>query len=159
MSTEQPIYSKDLAGVIIGDTTISDVNGEIGLLSYRGIDINDMVGVPFLHVVWMILFGDWPNKQEKSKLKAFMCKHSRLTHSEIDLLQHVSRDLHPMLMLQGLVPLLTLPEGETLEIGPDAEQGLFLAAKISALIAAHYRLGQSKVILAPVPGNCFMRTF
>tara|TARA_R110002072_G_scaffold4764_5_gene33301 strand:+ start:22494 stop:23630 length:1137 start_codon:yes stop_codon:yes gene_type:complete len=159
MSTEQPIYSKDLAGVIIGDTTISDVNGEIGLLSYRGIDINDMVGVPFLHVVWMILFGDWPNKQEKSKLKAFMCKHSRLTHSEIDLLQHVSRDLHPMLMLQGLVPLLTLPAGETLEIGPDAEQGLFLAAKISALIAAHYRLGQSKVILAPVPGKLFHENF
>ena len=154
MSTEQPIYSKDLAGVILGETAISDVQGEIGLLSYRGMDINDMVGVPFLHVVWMVLFGDWPNKQQKSKLKAFMCKHSRLRHAEIDLLQQVSRDLHPMLMLQGLVPLLTLPKEETLEVGADAEHGLFLAAKISALIAAHHRLGQSKVVLAPVPGNC-----
>ena len=30
MSTEAAIYSKDLAGVIVGDTAISDVQGEIG---------------------------------------------------------------------------------------------------------------------------------
>ena len=41
----------------------------------------------------------------------------QLSHAEIDLLTQVSRDLHPMLMLQGLVPLLTLPEEETLEMG------------------------------------------
>ena len=47
MPSEEPIFSTDLAGIIVGETTISDVQGEIGLLSYRGIDINDMVGVPF----------------------------------------------------------------------------------------------------------------
>ena len=159
MTTEQTVYSNDLAGVVVGETAISDVDGEKGLLSYRGIDINDLVGVPYLHVVWMVLFGDWPNEQEKSRLKAFMCKHSRLTHSEIDLLQQVSRDLHPMLMLQGLVPLLQLPEEQLLGKGEDAEHGLFLAAKISGLIAAHYRLGQSKVILPPTPGKLFHENF
>jgi citrate synthase len=135
------------------------VQGDIGLLSYRGIDVNDMVGVPFLHVVWMVLFGDWPNEQEKSRLKAFMCLHTRLTYTEIDLLQHVSRDLHPMLMLQGMVPLLKLPEEQTLDIDQDAEQGLFLAAKISALVAAHHRLAQSKAILPPIPGRLFHENF
>ncbi len=159
MTTEQTVYSNDLAGVVVGETAISDVDGEKGLLSYRGIDINDLVGVPYLHVVWMVLFGDWPDEQEKSRLKAFMCKHSRLTHSEIDLLQQVSRDLHPMLMLQGLVPLLQLPEEQLLGKGEDAEHGLFLAAKISGLIAAHYRLGQSKVILPPTPGKLFHENF
>ena len=159
MPEDQTVYSNDLAGVVVGDTAISDVQGEIGLLSYRGIDINDMIGVPYLHVVWMVLFGDWPNEQEKSRLKAFMCLHTRLTYTEIDLLQHVSRDLHPMLMLQGLVPLLKLPEEQTLEIDQDAEQGLFLAAKISALVAAHHRLAQSKAILPPIPGRLFHENF
>ena len=159
MTTEQTVFSNDLAGIVVGETAISDVQGDIGLLSYRGIDVNDLVGVPFLHVVWMVLFGDWPNEQEKSRLKAFMCLHMRLTYTEIDLLQHVSRDLHPMLMLQGLLPLLKLPEEQTLEIGQDAEQGLFLAAKISALVAAHHRLAQSKVILPPVPGRLFHENF
>lgn len=159
MTTEGSFYSNDLAGVVVGETAISDVQGEIGLLSYRGIDINNLVGVPFLHVVWMVLFGDWPSEQEKSHLKAFMCRHSRLTHSEIELLQQVPRELHPMLMLQGLIPLLSPPGQETLGIGRDAEHGLFLAAKITGLIAAHYRLSQSKVILAPVPGLLFHENF
>ena len=64
-----------------------------------------------------------------------------------------------MLMLQGLVPLLTLPEEENLEVGQDAEHGLFLAAKMSALITAHYRLSQNKVILQPVPGKLFHENF
>jgi citrate synthase len=44
-------------------------------------------------------------------------------------------------------------------MGEDAEHGLFLAAKISGLIAAHYRLGQSKVILPPTPGKLFHENF
>ena len=159
MTAEQPVYSDDLAGIVVGDTAISDVQGERGLLSYRGIDINDLVGVPFLHVVWMVLFGDWPEKQEMSRLKTFMCRHTRLSHDEIELLRRVPRDLHPMLMLQGLVPLLSLPDEQAMDMERDAEHGLFLAAKITALIAAHYRLSQSKVVLAPIPGRLFHENF
>ena len=159
MTSESTVYSSDLAGIVVGDTAISDVQGEQGLLSYRGIDINDLVGVPFLHVVWMVLFGDRHEAQEMSRLKTFMCRHSRLSHAEIELLRHVPRDLHPMLMLQGLVPLLQLPEQQAMDMERDAEHGLFLAAKITALIAAHYRLGQSKVVLAPTPGRLFHENF
>lgn len=153
MSEAQTVYSHDLAGVVVGETAISDVQGEIGLLSYRGIDINELVGVPYLHVVWLTLFGEWPTEQEKSRLKSFICQHARLTHAEQDLLGQVSRDLHPMLMLQGMVPLLQMPEEETLGKGLDAEQGLFIAAKMSSFIAAHYRLSQNKVILHPIAGK------
>ena len=159
MSTQEPIFSTDLAGITVGETAISDVQGEIGLLSYRGIDINELVEGPFLHVMWMVLFGEMPDAQQQSRLKTFMCRHSKLSHAEIDLLKHIPRDLHPMLMLQGLVPLLTLPEELRLDVEPDAEHGLFLAAKISALVAAHYRLSQNKVILAPEPGKLFHENF
>tara|TARA_R110001599_G_scaffold353459_2_gene592780 strand:- start:31066 stop:32202 length:1137 start_codon:yes stop_codon:yes gene_type:complete len=159
MTSEQAIYSNDLAGIVVGDTAISDVQGEQGLLSYRGHDINELVDVPFLHVVWMVLFGDWPEEQEMSRLKTFMCRHTRLSHDEIELLRRVPRDLHPMLMLQGLVPLLSLPDEQAMEMERNAEHGLFLAAKITALIAAHYRLSQSKVVLAPTPGRLFHENF
>ena len=153
MSDTQAVFSSDLAGVVVGETAISDVQGEAGVLSYRGIDINDLVGVPFLHVAWLVVFGDWPTEQEKSRLKSFMCRHATLTHAEQSLLASVSRDLHPMLMLQGIVPLLEMPQDELLGKGTDAEHGLFIAAKISSLIAAHYRMGQDKVILNPTPGK------
>jgi citrate synthase len=159
MTSEQTIYSNDLAGIVVGDTAISDVKGEQGLLSYRGHDINTLVDVPFLHVVWMVLFGERHQAQEMTRLKTFMCRHTRLSHDEIELLRRVPRDLHPMLMLQGLVPLLSLPDDQAMEMELNAERGLFLAAKMTALIAAHYRLSQSKVVLAPTPGRLFHENF
>ncbi len=105
MSNTQSVSSFDLAGVIVGETTISDVQGDVGLLSYRGIDINDLVGVPFLHVAWLVLFGDWPSEREKSQLKSFVCQHAHLSHDEQNLLAQIPRATHPMLMLQGMVPM------------------------------------------------------
>lgn len=157
--SDEAFFSNDLAGVIVGETEISDVQGDTGRLSYRGIDINDMVNTPFLHVVWIVLFGQLPDEQEKRLLKTFMCRHMELTHEETSLLQQVSRDLHPMLMLQGMVPLLQPPADNTLNIDPDAEHGLFIGAKIAALIAAHYRLGQSKPVLPPVAGKLYHENF
>ena len=156
---EAPAYAPDLAGIVVGETAISDVQGDVGLLTYRGIDIADLVDVPFLHVVWLVLFGDWPTSQEKNRLVAFMTQHSRLSFSEIALLQQISRDLHPMLMLQGVLPLVELPGDTSMDLDADAEHGLFLAAKIPALVAAHYRLGHSKAPLPPTPGKKFHENF
>ena len=159
MTSEAPVYSADLAGIIVGDTAISNVQGEQGILSYRGLDINELVAMPFLHVVWLVLFGERHNTQQMSRLKTFMCKHSRLTHDEIELLRRVPPDLHPMLMLQGMVPLLQVPQKQAMDMELDAERGLFIAAKITALIAAHHRLAQKKVVLAPTPGLLFHENF
>jgi citrate synthase len=159
MTSEEPVYSLDLAGIVVGDTAISDVQGEQGILSYRGLDINELVAMPFLHVVWLVLFGERHTTQQMSRLKTFMCKHSGLTHDEIELLRRVPRDLHPMLMLQGMVPLLQFPQKQAMDMEPDAEHGLFIAAKITALIAAHHRLSQNKVVLAPTPGLLFHENF
>ena len=159
MSKAETVFSSDLAGVVVGETAISDVRGDEGVLSYRGYDINELVGKPFLHVAWLVMFGDWPMAQDKSRLVAFMTRHNRLSFEEIDLLQHISRDLHPMLMLQGVLPMLSPPEELALDVGEDAEHGLFLAAKIPALLAAHYRLGHSKVPLPPRPGRLFHDNF
>ena len=159
MSNAETVFSSDLAGVIVGETAISDVRGDEGVLSYRGYDINELIGKPFLHVAWLVMFGDWPTAEDKRRLVAFMTRHSRLSFEETDLLQHISRDLHPMLMLQGVLPMLSPPEEHALDVGEDAEHGLFLAAKIPALLAAHYRLGHSKVPLPPRPGRLFHDNF
>ncbi|MEM1112231.1 MAG: citrate/2-methylcitrate synthase [Pseudomonadota bacterium] len=160
MSVAQTIYSNDLAGVVVGDTAISDVQGEAGLLSYRGIDINELVGKPYAHVAWLVIFGRWPTEQEQAQLFAFNGLHSRLSQDEIELLRQIPRDLHPMLMLQGTLPMLRIPTTQTLRpLSIEAEQGLFLAIKMPALIAAHHRLGKGKEPLAPRPGKHYHHNF
>ena len=159
MSEEQTVFSADLAGIVVGETAISDVDGEAGLLSYRGIDIAELTDKPFLQVVWMVLFGAWPSEQEEDQLAGFMAQHSQLSASEIALLEQIPRDLHPMLMLQGMMPLLTLPHATTMNLELDAERGLTMAAKIPALIAGHYRLGHNRGLVSPVPDVSFHESF
>ncbi|MFT5711142.1 MAG: citrate synthase [Halioglobus sp.] len=159
MSQTETVFSKDLSAVVVGETAISDVQGNIGLLSYRGIDVTELANKPFLQVVWLVLFGQWPDAAQENQLAQFMSSNSELSSSEIELLKKIPRDLHPMLMLQGMMPLLTLPAKRTTEFELDAERGLTMAAKIPALIAGHYRLGMNKELVSSTPGASFHQNF
>jgi len=64
-----------------------------------------------------------------------------------------------MLMLQGLVPVLDLPKAASLGMPLDAEQGLYIAAKISGLIAAHYRIQCDKDPLSAGSDKSFHDNF
>ena len=159
MSEHPPVFSSDLAGIVVGETGISDVQGEAGKLSYRGIDITELVEQPFPRVVWLVVAGRWPSAAEEQRLAEFMLTQSRLTDAERALLEQVPRGLHPMLALQGIVPLLQLPETETLGLGRDAEQGLFIAARLSSLIAGYYRLSRGEEVLDPREGHSYHQDF
>lgn len=159
MSAIENVFSADLASIVVGETSISDVDGEAGLLSYRGIDVADLADKPFLQVVWLVIFGRWPEGEEESTLSDFMGRHSQLSAEETALLEQVPRDLHPMLMLQGMMPMLSLPQQSSLNLDLNAEKGLIMAAKIPSLIAGHYRLGQGKELIAPVMGAGYHESF
>lgn len=150
MATEV-VFSRDLAGIEVGETRISDVQGDTGLLSYRGYPIAALADKPFWQVVWLVLFGAWPDPQQEQALREFMGLHSRLEGDELALLRAVPRGLHPMLMLQGLVPLVPLkPKGTLSGITDSALHGLLLAAKLPSLVAAWRQLELGKT---PVPAD------
>jgi citrate synthase len=159
MTSVRPIESVDLAGIVVGETAISDVRGDEGRLSYRGVDINELVEKPFIDVIWLVVFGAWPDAEERTRLRDFLARHSRLGEAEENLLRGLPPDLHPMLMLQGAVPLLRGPGDDALGKGPAAEHGLFIAARIPALIAGHRRIARGLEPVAPEPGRSLHENF
>lgn len=125
-----------LEGVVIGATEISHVGGEAGRLSYRGHDIATLCQRPFPQVIWLLLFGELPGAQQEQQLAHFLLAHAPLAESDRKLLAAVPEGTHPMLMLQSLVPLLSLQQREDLEIpnrSEDAVHGLIIAARLPAL--------------------------
>lgn len=146
------VYSRDLAGIEVGETLISDVRGDEGALSYRGHAIDMLVEKPFWQVAWLVVTGAWPAPAQEKALSEFMGFHSTLTPAELGLLRVLPRGLHPMLVLQGLVPLLPLDGAGPALPGADANAatGLRIAAKLPSLVAAWYRLEQG---LDPIPAN------
>jgi citrate synthase len=149
--TSDSVFSRDLAGIEVGETHISNVDGARGGLSYRGHAIETLAGKPFWQVVWLVVFGAWPSPQQETTLRDFMGLHSRLEKEELTLLQALPKGLHPMLVLQGLVPLLPLkPKLALAGVETAALHGLLLAAKLPSLVAAWRQLELGKT---PIPAN------
>lgn len=147
-----PVFSRDLAGIEVGETQISDVRGEEGKLIYRGYAIEDLIGKPFWQVAWLVVAGEWPDAAQEQALGAFMAQHQQLTPAELALLEALPRGIHPMRVLQGVVPLLE-PDTKAASL-PNADAvlttGLAIAAKLPSLVAAWHRLEQG---LEPIPAN------
>ncbi|MCX2979367.1 citrate/2-methylcitrate synthase [Halieaceae bacterium IMCC14734] len=140
-----PTIDTGLEGVVVGSTAISHVEGELGRLSYRGYDIADLAERSFLQVVWLLLFDAIPSAQQEQQLAQFLAAHRSLSDNEQALLAAIPTGTHPMLMLQGMVPLLELQPRETMTLpttSADALEGLIIAARLPLLIASYYRREQ-----------------
>ncbi len=136
-------YSPGLEGVVAGVTAISNVEGDIGRLSYRGYDINELVTLPYLSVMWLVIFGDLPDDEQRADLDAFLKAHGKLNAEERRLLACVSPDVHPMRMLQGMIPLLNLDRSYHFDgLDEEASLGLQIIARFPELIAG-FRQGES----------------
>ncbi|MCR9259283.1 MAG: citrate/2-methylcitrate synthase [Pseudomonadaceae bacterium] len=122
--------AKGLAGVVVDSTEISNVQAE-GALSYRGHAIETLVDRPFFQVANLVVTGDM-NDALHQLLKPSM----NLTPAETASVLQIPAQMHPMKVLQGIVPLLS----RTAELGfGEADQGLHVAAKLPAVVATHLR--------------------
>ena len=134
-------YVPGLEGVVVGETAISNVEGEVGRLSYRGVSIEDIVAMEYLDVAYLLLFGNVPTDMDRENFSKFVSIHGRLTLRDLNMVKLISTELHPMKALQAMIPLLTLSQTAQLEVGGtlidvDCNEGLQIIAKFPALIAA-----------------------
>lgn len=57
-------FKEGLEGIVALETTISFIDGEKGILEYRGRNIEDLVNFSFDEVVHLLLYGELPNKKQ-----------------------------------------------------------------------------------------------
>lgn len=125
-------YSKGLEGVVVGETAICHVEGELGRLSYRGIDIRELVKRDYVDVAALVLFGDEARSLQLRKQFSGVV----LSQRERACLAAVGTEKHPMRMLQAMVPLLDEPKVET-GLEAEIDHGLRIIGKLPALIATY----------------------
>ena len=70
METCQPILNTGLRGFKVATTRISDVDGTVGRLIYRGYLVQDLAGkVSFEEVAYLLLYERLPQKEELENFK------------------------------------------------------------------------------------------
>ena len=124
--------ARGLDGVIVDNTEVSLVDGEAGVLAYRGRHIDTLVERPFDEVASLVATGSI-----RPDFGAALAASAELSARETQLILRLPRSLHPMHVLQGVTPLLD-PTSDFAEFGA-AAQGFAVAAKLPAIIATHRR--------------------
>ena len=143
MSTQGLVVDRGLEGVVVGHTGLSNVEGGIGRLSYRGYDIDDLApNATFEEVAHLLLYGHLPNKTELERLKRELGARRSLPEPLVNAMQSVPKTAWPMDVLRTIVSGLGLfsPVNSHGEHLSDVHTAIELIAKTPTIVAAWDRI-------------------
>jgi citrate synthase len=154
MEACQPILNTGLRGFKVATTRISDVDGSLGRLIYRGYLVQDLAGkVSFEEVAYLLLFENLPKKEELENFKKQLSEERGIPAEVISALETRPRDALPMDILQASVSMLAHHDPHTKEYSPEAElrMAIKLIAKFPTIVAAWDRIRNNKKPVEPNP--------
>tara|TARA_B100001778_G_scaffold327064_1_gene324565 strand:- start:421 stop:669 length:249 start_codon:yes stop_codon:yes gene_type:complete len=74
------LYSPGLVGIIATESSVSNINGEKGILSYRGYSIEELAKKStFEETSYLLLFGELPTKAELEEFTTKVTEYRETT--------------------------------------------------------------------------------
>ncbi|MCX8117001.1 MAG: citrate (Si)-synthase [Desulfobacterota bacterium] len=143
-----------LRGVKVADTRISDVDGERGVLIYRGYNIVDLAKhSTFEEVSFLLLHDRLPSREELRGFQERLSSERALPDEAINALSVFPKRAHPMDVLQGMVPVLGSCDPQLHDETREANLGkaIRLISRLPAVVAAWDRIRNGKDPLPPHP--------
>lgn len=124
-------------------SAVSWVDGERGILAYRGYPIEELAEkCDYLQVCRLLLAGELPDEAEDAAFKRMVTRHT-MVHQQVSLLLNgFRRDAHPMSILVGLVGALAAfyPLDRSMsEQEQHRQAAVMMLAKMPTLVAMSYR--------------------
>jgi citrate synthase len=141
-----------LRGVAVADTKISFIDGEKGILIYRGYRIEDLAQrSSFVETAYLLLHGDLPQKRELDSFSVQITAARELPDYVVACLRTLPKYAQPMDVLQGSVPFLAAcdPGLATETRDANVRKAIRLIARLPAVTAAWNRIRNGLDPLAP----------
>ena len=136
-------FMPGLAGVPAATSSISDVDGQRGILEYRGIRVETLCAdSSYLETAYLLLFGHLPSAAEFQQWTTDVTRHRRIKFRIIDLLKCLPEQGHPMDALQAAVAALGMfyPGRQVKDVENNYWSAVRLVAKLPTIVAAWARL-------------------
>jgi len=136
-------FSPGLAGVPAARSSISFVDGQMGLLEYRGIRIEELAEhSSFLESTYLLLYDQLPTQSQLDRFTADVAQHRRIKYRIRDLIKCLPEHGQPMDALQAAVAALGMfyPASKILDRQVQYWSAVRLIAKVPTIVAAYYRL-------------------
>ena len=145
------------------ESKITYIDGDKGVLRYRGYDIEELANKSdFIEVVNLLIYGDLPNKEQLKKYKKLITRHTLLHEQIINFFQGFRRDAHPMAMMVGVMGALSSFYQDTLDINDRhqrQEATRRIIAKSSTIGAMAYKYSIGQAFVSPKTTYLFQKIF
>ncbi|MET0067019.1 MAG: citrate synthase [Candidatus Thiodiazotropha sp.] len=132
---------------------ITFIQGEVGILEYRGIPIEELAnGGDFLETAYLLLNNELPNRTQLDDFNKLISRHTMLNETLKHFFGGFHYDAHPMAIMVGVVGSLSAFYHDSLDIN-DPEQRQVAAhrliAKMPTIAAASYKHNIGEPIMYP----------
>ncbi len=134
-------------------STITFIDGEVGILRHRGYNIQDLAEkCDYLEVAYLMLYGELPNQKQFEEFRKSLTYHT-MVHEQLGFLYRgFPRRSHPMAILVGAVASLSAFYHDSLDINNPQERDLAarrMIAKLPTLTAMAYKYSVGQPFIYP----------
>jgi citrate synthase len=137
------------------ESAITYIDGEQGILRYRGIPIEQFEHNPnFVEVAWLLIFGSLPDRDEYTRFSALLTETANIDESMKHHFQGFPRSAPPMAILSAMINALSCFHPEFQEIDDlDKFEGAAarLISKVRTIAAYAYRRSLGQPYIYPDP--------
>ena len=154
MSSGATTQGRGLEGIVATNSSICYIDGELGVLAYRGIDIRDLgTHSNFEETCFLLWNGNLPKQAELDDLKKKLGQERKIDPSIVSLLRLFPTDAAPMDVLRTAVSALGIYDADTKngDHAANIRKAIRLTSQIAMLVAIHDRIRKGKNIVEADP--------
>lgn len=144
--------SKGLEGIVATTSSICYIDGDRGVLAYRGIDIHDLAEhSTFEETCHLLWFGALPRSNELADTGKRLREERKLDPAIINLLRQAPKQAKPMDVLRTAVSALSFYDADEKSNDHEANirKAIRLTSQIAMIVAAFDRIRKGKPVVEP----------
>ena len=149
----KPVLNTGLRDVVVASTKVSDVNGDLGKLIYRGYLVKDLAeNATFEEVAHLLLYEKLPDEKELEAFKAQLIAERPVPPQMIAALKTQPRDALPMDIFQACAALLANYDPDVRKPASreaSLRMAIRLIAKLPTVLAAFDRIRNNNEPIEP----------
>jgi citrate synthase len=140
------------------ESAITFIDGETGILRYRGYDIQDLaVQSNFIETAYLVIYGELPTVTQLQNFRRLILRNAAIHQGMFNLFEAFPNNSHPMAILSAMLNSLGCyyPEMATNDRERDLDQldnaATILLSKVRTLAAMSYRMKHGLPFIHPKP--------
>ena len=142
--------SKGLEGIVATNSSICYIDGDRGVLAYRGIDIHELADHSnFEETCYLLWFGRLPNRGELKELSERLAQERHLDPAIIEFLRSTPKSALPMDVLRTAVSALAFYDVDEKNNDHEANvrKAIRMTSQIAMIVAAYDRIRKGKAVV------------